>query len=267
MNGFSRYDLLSGLRSCGVQDGMLLGIHSSLRTVGKVAGGVQTVLDALRESVGKNGTLFMPSHNDPSDFWYQDKTPSNCGYLTEYFRQQNDTGRSLHPTHSDIACGPVADYLLAGHPAEGGEAEDCPFHRLAQSDGWILMIGVRYNACTLLHVAESLAKREYIKYPCNSAFDRVYTMITGNGRKIVYKPELFPGCSYNFRTVEDILKQKKLIIEGHFGDAACTLAKASDILAAGRKVLKENKAMFLCNRPECNACRRVKALMEQSEAS
>jgi aminoglycoside N3'-acetyltransferase len=39
---FSKYDILSGLRADGVTEGMVLGVHSSLRSVGQTEEGAKT---------------------------------------------------------------------------------------------------------------------------------------------------------------------------------------------------------------------------------
>ncbi len=40
---------------------MMLEVHSSLKSFGKVEGGAQAVIDALKETVTEEGSLFMPA--------------------------------------------------------------------------------------------------------------------------------------------------------------------------------------------------------------
>ena len=65
-------------------------------------------------------------------------------------------------------------YILEGHPESGAEGKDSPFHRLALSGGYILMIGVQYDVCTLIYVAEELEGRVYLKYACRAPYDRMH---------------------------------------------------------------------------------------------
>ncbi|MDE2765721.1 MAG: AAC(3) family N-acetyltransferase, partial [Chloroflexota bacterium] len=53
----TRSRLAVGLRTLGVAPGDLLEIHASLRSIGKVAGGVDAVVLALLDAVGAEGTL------------------------------------------------------------------------------------------------------------------------------------------------------------------------------------------------------------------
>lgn len=53
--------IVNALRKNGVQEGMCLEVHSSLKSFGYVEGGAETVISALKESVGSEGTIFMPA--------------------------------------------------------------------------------------------------------------------------------------------------------------------------------------------------------------
>ncbi|BCN32307.1 AAC(3) family N-acetyltransferase [Anaeromicropila herbilytica] len=61
MNTISKQDIISGLQKIGVRPGMELEVHSSLKSFGYVEGGAKTVIEALKETVGCNGSIFMPS--------------------------------------------------------------------------------------------------------------------------------------------------------------------------------------------------------------
>lgn len=259
--------LSDAFRAIGILPGMVLGVHASFKSLGEVDGGAETILRTLLGSIGPKGTLLMPAHNPPGTVWKQSETPSDCGYLSEYFRNYSGVSRSLHPTHSCCALGKDAEYLLAGHPSTGGEAEGCPFHRLAEIGGFIMMIGVKYNACTLLHVVEELEKVPYIRFACHESYEKTFQMIPSDGMKIPYTPATFPGCSYNFRQVESELARENKIRYGKVGNAECSLARASDILDCGRKFLRSHPGMFLCDRDDCAACKRVKHLMELDRMS
>ena len=58
----SQAEIVAGLRRLGVAPGDALEVHSSLRSLGRVAGGAASVIRALQEAVGPTGTLIMPAY-------------------------------------------------------------------------------------------------------------------------------------------------------------------------------------------------------------
>lgn len=144
----------------GAGEGNLVLVHSSLRKLGPVEGGADTVLDALLGVVGSAGTLVLPTHtwkivNGGQPVFHQTLTPSNVGVLTNVFRKRPGVIRSLHPTHSLAAIGPLAASLLEGHERDGTPCPpDGPYGRLRDWGGKVLIIGQGIDCCTLFHGCE-----------------------------------------------------------------------------------------------------------------
>ena len=85
MTSFER--LVSDFKSLGIKEGDVLLVHSSLSSMGNVEGGADTVIDALLEVLGKEGTLLFPAFSfspcyKTSYFSYKD-TPSCVGKISE----------------------------------------------------------------------------------------------------------------------------------------------------------------------------------------
>ncbi|MFT5376785.1 MAG: aminoglycoside 3-N-acetyltransferase, partial [Candidatus Latescibacterota bacterium] len=59
----TRASLLADLRTLGVEVGSTLFVHSSLRSVGAIAGGAAAVIAALEDALGQEGLLLLPSFN------------------------------------------------------------------------------------------------------------------------------------------------------------------------------------------------------------
>jgi aminoglycoside 3-N-acetyltransferase len=55
--------LVEEFRELGVMKGDVLFIHSSYKSFGGVEGGPQTVINALLDVIGVEGTLIMPTFN------------------------------------------------------------------------------------------------------------------------------------------------------------------------------------------------------------
>jgi len=168
---FTKEKLVSDLKKIGVEEGDILFIHSSFKSLGKVEGGAQTVIEALEEAVGEEGTILMPVFNlvkDRIGTWDINTTPSTTGYLTEYFRKMPGTLRSDHYSHSVAARGKKAKELILGHRGAKGmispwdhELFGCtfgyesPFMKLYfEPKSKILMLGVDYNSSTFCHLVE-----------------------------------------------------------------------------------------------------------------
>jgi aminoglycoside 3-N-acetyltransferase len=112
----TRTDLVAGLREIGIETGALLQVHSSLSRLGYVEGGAETVVDALLEAVGSEGTVMVPTFNHGgADIFDPRTTPSTNGAVTEALRRRPEARRSLHPTHPYAAIGKHAEELVTGH--------------------------------------------------------------------------------------------------------------------------------------------------------
>jgi aminoglycoside N3'-acetyltransferase len=55
-------DLKDGLQQIGLSRGALVEVHSSLKSFGPVEGGANTVIDALMNIVGEDGTIVMSAY-------------------------------------------------------------------------------------------------------------------------------------------------------------------------------------------------------------
>ncbi len=74
----TRSSLARDLRSLGIKAGDLVLVHSSLSSLGWVAGGAPAVVLALRDVLGEGGTLVVPTqtgdNSDPKD-WSRPPVP------------------------------------------------------------------------------------------------------------------------------------------------------------------------------------------------
>jgi aminoglycoside 3-N-acetyltransferase len=143
-------------------------IHTSMKAVGEVEGGADTVIDAFRDYLSE-GLFLVPTHTWATvcaDRPYFDvRTDLPCiGILPKcaVLRQGKDEGgapfRSLHPTHSVCAWGMGAKEFIAGEehsasPAGVGFLWD----RLGEMGAKILLIGVGHDKNTFIHSVEERA--------------------------------------------------------------------------------------------------------------
>ncbi|WP_424952154.1 aminoglycoside N(3)-acetyltransferase [Deinococcus sp.] len=172
----TRRSLLGDLEALGVQPGMTLMVHASMKSLGWVAGGSVAVVLALLDAVGPEGTLAMPAFTgdltEPS-YWQRPPVPESwwpmiraetpafdpaltptrmMGRVAESFRSWPGTLRSDHPHSSVCARGPLARTLTDRHRLEDSMGEHSPFARLYDAGAFVLQLGTDRNSS--LHLAE-----------------------------------------------------------------------------------------------------------------
>lgn len=177
----TRQGLAEDLRSLGVEPGETLLVHSSLSALGWVCGGAEAVVQALVDAVGPEGTVVVPTHTSgnsepsrwenppvPEHWWpairehmpayHPATTPTRgMGAVPECLRTFPGAARSAHPSHSFAALGARAAWVVADHALEQAMGEASPLGRLYQADARILLLGVGWESCTALHLAEHRA--------------------------------------------------------------------------------------------------------------
>jgi aminoglycoside N3'-acetyltransferase len=163
----TRADLAQDMARLGIEQGDTVFLHSSLKSLGYVEGGASSVIKALQDAVGPNGTLLVPTYYLPAGtvkatcemegyVFDPRKHGTNMGRLPETFLAEAATHRSVHPTHSVSAWGCHAAYLTeAHHLAPSIFGEGSPWQRFVGLDGAkVLGLGVSMGPVTFYHVVE-----------------------------------------------------------------------------------------------------------------
>ncbi|MEU7845377.1 AAC(3) family N-acetyltransferase [Micromonospora sp. NPDC049114] len=174
----TRRSIAAQLRLLGVRPGSTVLVHAGMRPLGFVCGGPQALVLALRDALGPDGTIVVPTHNPdnsdpaqwrnppvPVDWWQLIRaempgfdpavTPSrHMGVFAETVRCWPDALRSTHPHVSFAALGPTAEQVVAGHELADMLGEGSPLARLYDLDADVLLIGVDHSVNTSLHLAE-----------------------------------------------------------------------------------------------------------------
>lgn len=158
---YNKQQLKDQLESMGLKGDETILIHSSMKAIGAVDGGADTVLDAWMEYF-KDGLLLLPTHtwktvNADNPVYNPYTTPSCVGLLTNMFMKRDGVIRSLHPTHSMSGYGKNAAEYLAGEeynntPCTPGGCYD----RLKEVGGKVLLVGVGHERNTYIHSVEEM---------------------------------------------------------------------------------------------------------------
>lgn len=212
------------LSDLGLCPGMTAMVHSSLGNIGWTVGGPVTVIRAMLDVLGNEGTLVMPAESpsvsDPGT-WNDDRvkvdwhdtiranlpvfdsrtTPTTMGAIPEAFRTFPGTLRSNHPMVSVCANGRLAREITKDHAMSFCEGKGTPFEKLYTLDGYTLLLGVGFNRCTSLHYAESLvpSRRTTVsRFPIMQDGKRVWVerpdMATDNGVHFPLVGRQFAEC-------------------------------------------------------------------------
>jgi len=242
--------IVRDLRALGVRAGDLLLVHSSLSSLGYVSGGARGVIEALQEAVGPQGTLAMPAHS-----WNRmergcrefdaRRTPSCVGRITEVFRRLPGVVRSLHPTHSVAARGPLAEWLVAGHhESQTPCGEGTPYARIMGRGGQVLLLGVTLHVHTCFHGMEAMAGVPYLLREEPEEF----TLVDASGRsKTASILRHRRGIARRFAQTEELLVLGGIVRRGDVGPARSLLAEAGamrDLIVAR---LREEPGLLLAN--------------------
>ncbi|MEX1003242.1 MAG: AAC(3) family N-acetyltransferase [Crocinitomicaceae bacterium] len=175
LKGISTADIIADLQRIGIEKGDTVLVHSSLSRIGYLEKGAKTFVDALKQQLGEEGTILMPTSPNPVyqlDYIQQMShfdvlhSPSKTGKITEYFRKLPDTSRSLHPTEPVSAWGKNADYFVKDHFNQlTPYNQDSPFYRISEARGKILYVGVTLSmAGTNLHTLEDAVDFKFPVY-------------------------------------------------------------------------------------------------------
>lgn len=244
-------EIAAALNALGVRPGGSLLVHSSMRALGRVPGGAETVVRGLLAAVGDGGTLLMPSltyervRSDSPVFDVRG-TPSNVGLIPEYFRLRARTLRSVHPTHSVCAVGPRAGDVLAAHLADHTPVgPHSPFRHLRDAAGQILMLGCGLWPNTSMHGIEELVEPPYLY-----GEPLVYRLVLADGAVVEkeYQRHNFRGWVQRYDRVAGVLAEPYLreggVLAGH-----AHLIEAAALWEAAEAALRHDPLYFVDQEP------------------
>jgi aminoglycoside N3'-acetyltransferase len=163
---YTKSDIVKDLRRLGISDGDTIMVHSSLSRIGFVENGPFTLIEALIEAVGKDGTVLMPAYSIhggmkktlESDTLFNPKTSKvTVGLIPETFRNHPGVHRSLHPTHSICAYGKLAMDITKDHEkCDTTFGKGTPFYKFMEMNGKLVGIGIDLGPVTFYHVIEEV---------------------------------------------------------------------------------------------------------------
>jgi len=231
------------IKEMGIKPTDTLLIHSSMKSIGEVSGGADTVLDAFMEYL-KDGLLILPTHtwktmSETHNIYDPNKEPSCVGILTNLFMKREGVVRSLHPTHSVAAYGRDSREYVKGEenvttPCAVGGCYD----RLRERNAKILLIGVNHNRNTFIHCVEEILQvpERFTEKPV------LFKIVMPDGslkESYVYRHynKTTAHISEAYTKLEQAFYDNNAAKRVRFGDANCILCDANGIFEVTKKVL------------------------------
>lgn len=145
-------ELTAALRGLGIRPGQTMTVHSSFGGMRYFKGTPFDALQAILDVVGPEGTAVMPTFSfDGRSYDYLRsgpsfdlrRTPAQTGLICELMRRRKDAIRSLNPTHSVAAVGPLARMIVSDHEnSRTPFDEHSPWRYLLELNAWMVFTGV-----------------------------------------------------------------------------------------------------------------------------
>lgn len=172
----TKEDIKYQLQKMGIKKGMSVLVHADLDNIGYLSNGPQTVIDALIDAVGYDGTIVMPTftlnmvdpccrkdvHIDCESWEYirdsmkpfdRRLSCSGSDELVSQFLRNEAVARSYHPLYSFAAWGKYAKVICDRHPLHFSLSKESPLGRLFELNGFVLLLGCSYAECVMFHMA------------------------------------------------------------------------------------------------------------------
>lgn len=245
----TKSDLIRHIQSAGINPNDTLLVHSSMKALGCVQGGADTVLDAFSQCLSQ-GLLVFPTHT-----WEQINSnycifdpctePSCVGILSELFRQRPGVIRSWHPTHSVAALGKDAGAFTAGeeHCESPLPRHGC-WGRLYDRDAKILFLGAPLTTNTILHGVE-----EWNKVPHRLKTTPQQLQIRTPDGRLLNRPmrrhDAPVDVSSHYGKIQGPLLELGIATAVRIGDAASILCQVRPMVDLVSSLLKRNPDLFL----------------------
>jgi aminoglycoside 3-N-acetyltransferase len=255
-------ELLTSLRTLGLERDIPILAHVSLDALGPLNGGVEAILNAFLSSfdtllmpvftrrtelipeVGPadNGLLYGSGRisNANAEFFRSDMPSDRAmGAAAESLRRLPQAQRSVHPILS-FAGVKAEKYITSQSLAE----PLAPLQALLEAGGWVLLLGVDQTVNISLHLAESqVGRKQFLRWA-----------LTPFG--VIECPGM-PGCSQGFNAIASRLRRVTRQVQT--GEAILQAVSLVDLIGIARGWLETDPLALLCDQPDCAMCQAVRA--------
>lgn len=232
-------NLVDAFCEIGIENGTILEVHSSLSSFGYVEGGAETVISALKDVVGTEGSIFMPALRLSPELPLTDEDKklgisvkikilpeererSAMGIIADTFRMQPDT-----VTGDGV-------FQMSGWGKYANEAAKCGLDFPIHNGGMALLLGVDIYKLTAMHYVEDAIPDEINKLFANDkSINEIYP-----------QDEWFVETKHpsvkSWYTIQAMAYEKGLIKEVYIGKCKYMYFNIWDVISLYKQALENN---------------------------
>ena len=254
---YNRQSITQASIEAGIQTGDTIYCHVSLGRLGRAQEGsalpvaCETLLQALREVVGRSGTILIPTYTysiGRGEVFDVEETPSTIGPFTEYFRTRPEAHRSKEPMLAVSGIGPAANDLFHNLPYTS-YGKDSLYDRLVAVRAKICCLGLGIYYATFLHHIEQTMQVPF-------RFSKQFTgTIRSKGNEELVRWEYFAAphlenCKANAPRMQALLENRGIVSKVSVGRASLSSIRADVYLEEGKKAFAADP-WFTAKGPPC----------------
>ncbi len=237
--GITSLEIEEGLARLGVKRGMMLEVHCSLSSFGYVDGGAFAVINAIKNAVGSDGAIVMPSFRYSQNLPLSD-VDKELGLTLKMKLLKDDDERSGMGIVSntfkklpDTVTG-EGQFRVSAWGKDAKKHAANGFNHLIESGGYALLLGVDIYEMSSMHYVENFLPDEIKKMfrPSEEAL-RLYPesewLIEG------WEPPAKP-----WYTIQQSAFENGFISDTFINGSKCMLADVQNVIGLYKQALQEN---------------------------
>lgn len=248
---YTKNDIISDIKKAGIKPTDTVLMHSSIKSVGELENGADTILDAFCEYLSE-GLFVLPTHTwrdiDAQNPHFDVLKSEVCvGMLPEVFRKRKGVYRSLHPTHSLAAYGISAEEFVKGE-------ENCNtpcnpkscYGKLEKMGAKVILLGVNFGRCTIIHCIEEVAR---VQGKLTQEYESLFSR---NEIGLEFLVKSFRHNNSNselFVKLEPVLRHRNQIEYRKLGDSDMRILEAKTLFATTLELLDRDIFLFNDDKP------------------
>lgn len=263
--------IVEALKDLGICKGDVLLVHSGLSHLGHIEGGANTILDALTEAVGEEGTILMPCFTRPyigfegsvnkartfRPFSVHDKKNIWTGTISKTLLQREGALRSANASHSWCGVGKNVEYCLSAHERlDPPASKNSPMAKALELGGKVLFFGCGIASNTFLHFLEDQVDAPFLLNAIVKVKDedgKIHTEVMKKhlpGHRSFYGSAPEQGKFY-----QEAFRRGLQVKETSLGLGKLHLMDLKQLYEIGMNMFSEDPLATLCDNPNCSFCR------------